>query len=73
MKKSKIRVIVNGISFYTTHAAIKRGVGDSSSVNVAVRQVYDEIMSEGILGRLRTVSIYNHRMEKESLNVQISL
>ena len=29
----KYRVIVNGVSFYTTGAAIKRGVGDFVGVN----------------------------------------
>lgn len=35
----KIRAIVNGISFYTTRAAIKRGVGDHIAVNQALQRV----------------------------------
>ncbi|CAB4129983.1 hypothetical protein UFOVP116_211 [uncultured Caudovirales phage] len=35
----KIRAIVNGISFYTTRAAIKRGVGDHIAVNESLQRV----------------------------------
>jgi hypothetical protein len=41
----KYRVIVNGVSFYTTGAAIKRGVGDSVSVNTVVRQLFENLFN----------------------------
>lgn len=68
-----IRVIVNGISFYTTATAIKRGVGDSSSVNVAVRQVYEQMKADGDIGRATTISLYDNKMNRERFNVQVTL
>jgi hypothetical protein len=41
----KYRVIVNGVSFYTTGAAIKRGVGDSVGVNTVVRQLFENMFN----------------------------
>jgi hypothetical protein len=66
----KYRVIVNGVSFYTTGAAIKRGVGDSVSVNVVVRQLFEDMFNAiGISSRL---SVYDHKMEKVTYDVSIS-
>lgn len=36
-KTQRFRVIVNGISFYTTASAIQDGVGDFSKVNDAIK------------------------------------
>lgn len=41
----KLLLTIDGVSFYTTAAAIKRGVGQSSSVNAAAFQVYQELMN----------------------------
>jgi hypothetical protein len=66
----KYRVIVNGVSFYTTGAAIKRGVGDSVSVNTVVRQLFEDMFNAiGISSRL---SVYDHKMEKVTYDVSIS-
>ena len=66
----KYRVIVNGISFYTTAAAIKRGVGDSVSVNAVVSQLFENLFNGiGISSRM---SVYDHKMEKVTYDVQIS-
>ena len=66
----KYRVIVNGVSFYTTGAAIKRGVGDSVSVNTVVRQLFENLFNGiGISSRM---SVYDHRMEKVTYDVSIS-
>lgn len=66
----KYRVIVNGISFYTTATAIKRGVGDSVSVNTVVRQLFENL--HNAIGIASTLSVYDSKMNKESYDVQIN-
>lgn len=66
----KYRVIVNGVSFYTTVAAIKRGVGDSIAVNAAVRLCAEEMGKS--LGMGKTFVFYDNKMNKSSFDVQIS-
>lgn len=66
----KYLVVVNGVSFYTSAAAIKRGVGNSVSVNTVVRQLFEN-MFNGI-GIGSTMSIYDHKMNRVSYDVQIS-
>lgn len=68
-----IRVIVNGVSFYTTAKRIKDGVGDSTSVNVAVRTVYESMKRCGEIGRTTTISLYDHKMNRERFDVQVTL
>jgi hypothetical protein len=66
----KYRVIVNGVSFYTTGAAIKRGVGDSVAVNTVVRELFGNLFNAvGISSRM---SVYDHKMNRVSYDVQIS-
>lgn len=66
----KYRVIVNGISFYTTGAAIKRGVGDSVSVNTVVRQLFENLFNGiGISSRMH---VYDHKMERVTYDVSIT-
>lgn len=66
----KYRVIVNGVSFYTTGAAIKRGVGDSVSVNTVVRQLFENLFNGiGISSRMH---VYDHKMERVTYDVQIT-
>jgi hypothetical protein len=67
---SKIRVIMNGVSFYTTPAAIKRGVGDFSLINTAIQLCYEE-MGRGA-GLCKTYSIYDSKMKKTDYTVQLS-
>ena len=66
----KYRVIVNGVSFYTTGAAIKRGVGDSVNVNAVVRQLFENLHNG--IGIASTMHVYDHKMNRVSYNVQIS-
>lgn len=40
----KLLLTIDGVSFYTTATAIKRGVGQSDTVNAAARSVYNELM-----------------------------
>ena len=66
----KYRVIVNGVSFYTTGAAIKRGVGDSIPVNTVVRQLFENMFNA--IGIASTMTVYNHKMDRVKYDVQIS-
>lgn len=70
MSKSKLRVVVNGVSFYTTETAIKRGVGDFSLINTAVQLCRADMGKS--LGMARTYAIYDSKMNKTSYDVQIS-
>lgn len=66
----KYLVVVNGVSFYTSAAAIKRGVGNSVSVNTVVRQLFENMFNAVGIGS--TMHIYDHKMNKVSYDVQIS-
>jgi hypothetical protein len=66
----KYRVIVNGVSFYTTGAAIKRGVGDNVSVNTVVRQLFENMFNA--IGIASTMTVYDHKMDRVKYDVQIS-
>lgn len=66
----KYRVIVNGVSFYTTGAAIKRGVGDSVSVNTVVRELFENLFNA--VGISSTMTVYDHKMNRVKYDVQIS-
>ena len=68
----KIRAIINGVSVYTNGTQIRRGIGDFSSQNIAVSQVYDRLVKEKILGISTTIHLYNHKMEKESYAIQLT-
>lgn len=66
----KYLVIVNGVSFYTSAAAIKRGVGNSVSVNTVVRQLFENMFNAVGIGS--TMHVYDHKMNKVTYDVQIS-
>ena len=66
----KYRVIVNGVSFYTTAAAIKRGVGDFVGVNTVVRELFENMFNA--VGIVSTMTVYDHKMNRVSYDVQIS-
>jgi hypothetical protein len=53
----KVRVIVNDVSFYTTQAQIKRGVGDSINLNKFVLDALESCIRCGIKGIGRTYYI----------------
>jgi hypothetical protein len=65
-----IRVIVNGVSFYTTAAQIKRGVGDFSLVNTAVQLCYKNMGKSAGYGQ--TFRVYDDKMRMTAYDVQIT-
>jgi adenylylsulfate kinase-like enzyme len=73
MKSNKVRVIVNGVSFFTTKAQIKRGVGDNSSINLFVQLALEECIRDGVKGLGRTYQQYDSKMQATPLNLQINL
>lgn len=66
----KYRVIVNGVSFYTTTAAIKRGVGDFSLINTALQLALEEMGNDQGIGK--SYSVYDHKMQKTTISVQLT-
>jgi hypothetical protein len=71
--REKVRVIVNGVSFFTTKAQIKRGVGDNISINYFVQLALEECIRDGIAGLGRTYQQYDSKMQATPLNLQINL
>jgi hypothetical protein len=71
--KNKVRVIVNGVSFYTTKAQIVRGVGDNISINYFVQSALKECIRDGIAGLGRTYHMYDAKMKSTPLDLQINL
>lgn len=68
----KIRVIVNGVSYYTTRAAIKKQVsGDFSLQNTALYHALDKMGKN--LGVATTVAIYDSKMKRHEYAVQLSV
>lgn len=67
-----IRVIVDGVSFYTTKKRIVTGVGDSSTINQAVRAVYG-LLRNSDTGVSSRVAVYNHKMQQQYFDIQITL
>ena len=67
----KIRAIVNGVSFYTTRAAIKKQTsGDFSMQNTALFFVLDCMgKSEGLA---KTVILYDSKMKRHSFEIQLT-
>jgi len=67
-----IRVIVDGVSFYTTKKRLVAGVGDNINVNQAVRTVYS-LLRRGESGVGSRVAIYDHKMQQHHYDIQITL
>jgi len=65
----KMMVIVNGISFYTTSTAIKRGVGNNSNINVAIQQVFADLFNA--VGISTTIRLYDHQMKQHTYDIQL--
>jgi len=65
----KMMVIVNGVSFYTTSTAIKRGVGNNSNINVAVQQVFADLFNA--VGISTTIRLYDHQMKQHTYDIQL--
>jgi len=68
----KVRVILNGVCFYTNGTQIKRGVGSVDSQNIAVRQVYERMLQEKTEGLGTTIHLYDSKMQKQSFQVQLN-
>lgn len=67
----KIRAIVNGVSFYTTSAAIRgRRVGDFSMQNDAMSYCLHCMASSDGFGT--TVRYYDNKMQQHKFDVQLT-
>jgi hypothetical protein len=64
-----MRVIVNGVSFYTTQSRVKKGVGDNTLYNTAVRLCYEEMGKS--VGLAKNYTLYDHKMNKTVISVQL--
>jgi adenylylsulfate kinase-like enzyme len=73
MMREKVRVIVNGVSFYTTKSQIVRGVGDVSIINTFVELALKECIRDGIKGLGRTFTAYDSKMKPTAYQIQINL
>ena len=68
---SKIRVICNGVSFYTSRKAIKeRRVGDFGLQNDALKYALQQMGTNQGIGT--TIRYYDHKMKQEIFNIQLS-
>lgn len=68
----KIRAIVNGVSYYTTRAAIKKQASsDFALQNTALFHAL-HVMGKD-LGIATTVVLYDGKMKRHSFDVQLSL
>lgn len=66
-----LRVIVNGVSFYTTEKRIKdRVVGTDSNLNEAIYQLYSNMFNA--VGMASTIRIYDGKMKQHSFDIQIN-
>jgi hypothetical protein len=69
---AKIRVIINGVHFYTNTSAInKQVVGDNSLQNVALKFALDCMGKNSGIGR--DVHLYDHKMNKHTFQIQLSV
>lgn len=67
----KIRAIINGVSFYTTRADIKkRRVGDFTMQNDALLYALDLMGKHAGIGT--TVGYYDHKMAQHKFDIQLS-
>ena len=67
-----IRVIVNGISFYTTKSRIKsRTVGSDTNLNEALALVYGDMFNAVGIGT--TMHVYDSKMRKHTYDIQITV
>jgi hypothetical protein len=67
-----VRVIVNGVSFYTTKSKIKnRCVGDNTNLNEALALVFANLHNG--IGIGTTMHIYDSKMRKHTYDIQINV
>ena len=67
-----VRVIVNGVSFYTTKKAIKeRRVGSDTNLNQAIAALFENMHNAvGIGSRVVT---YDSQLKQKHFDIQINL
>jgi hypothetical protein len=69
---AKIRIIMNGVHFYSNTSAInKRSVGDNDLQNVALKFALDCMGKNSGIGR--DVHLYDHKMTKHTFQIQLSV
>lgn len=67
-----IRVIVNGVSFYTTKSRIvNRTVGDNTNLNEALALLYGDLFNA--VGIATTMHVYDSKMNKHTYDIQINV
>ena len=67
----KIRVIVNGVSYYTSKTAIRqRRSGDNSLQNTALFFALDKMGKD--VGIATTVALYDAKAQRHEFDVQLS-
>ncbi len=67
-----VRVIVNGVSFYTTKSRIvNRTIGSDSNLNCAVAQLYSDLFNA--VGIASTITLYDSKMKKHTYDIQITV
>ena len=67
----KLRVIINGVSLYTTPNRILKGIGDFSSINTVCQLALADMDPDSV-GLCRTYKLYDGKMKKTEITVQIS-
>ena len=68
----KIRVIVNGVCFYTSRSAIKeRRVGSYTLQNDALSYALEKMGTNDGIGT--TVRYYDHKMEQKIFQIQLNV
>ena len=68
---SKFRVIVNGVSFYTSEKAIKEcRVGDNTTINSAIKCLYGNLFNA--TGIAQTIYAYDSKMNRNSYSIQLN-
>lgn len=68
-----IRVIVNGISFYTTKRAIRESrIGDNRFLNEYLRDAYLGMIRRGDAGVGTRITVYNSKNSSTVYDIQIN-
>jgi len=67
----KIRVIVNGVGFYTTVEGMTQMC--FTEQKVAVWQALERIAAEKIQGFASSTTFYNEKLERERVDFQVNL
>lgn len=60
----KYRLIIDGISFYTTDKQITDGIGDNVKLNDACQMARSEMLHNEALGLMSTFGIYQIQIDQ---------